>query len=138
MIQCQILQTNITRTTWQTVRRITNEILGVKGLRNDVSLLLSLIYLLLCSLTVVVYFQSSSIYPQHLPPVSYYFTARSFRPWPSVVHGLVVSHFHLQNRSWLNEPKEIQGKLLKNNILYSTAQRSNFLPGKHFYRRKEK
>ena len=39
MIQCQILQTNITRTTQQTVRRITNEILGVKGLRNDVSLL---------------------------------------------------------------------------------------------------
>ena len=30
MIQCQILQTNITRTIWQTVRRITNEILGVK------------------------------------------------------------------------------------------------------------
>ena len=27
-----ILQTNITRTIWQTVRRITNEILGVKGL----------------------------------------------------------------------------------------------------------
>ena len=42
MIQCQILQTNIIRTTQQTVRRITNEILGVKGLRNDVSLLLSL------------------------------------------------------------------------------------------------
>ena len=31
-IQYQILQTNITRTVWQTVRRITNEILGVKGL----------------------------------------------------------------------------------------------------------
>ena len=28
-----ILQTNITRTIWQTVRRITDEILGVKGLR---------------------------------------------------------------------------------------------------------
>ena len=27
-----ILQTNITRTIWQTVRRITNEILGVEGL----------------------------------------------------------------------------------------------------------
>ena len=34
LIQYQILQTNITRTVWQTVRRITNEILGVKGLRN--------------------------------------------------------------------------------------------------------
>ena len=32
LIQYQILQTNITRTAWQTVRRITNEILGVKGL----------------------------------------------------------------------------------------------------------
>ena len=32
LIQYQILQTNITRTVWQTVRRITNEILGVKGL----------------------------------------------------------------------------------------------------------
>ena len=32
LIQYQILQTNITRTTWQTVRRITDEILGVKGL----------------------------------------------------------------------------------------------------------
>ena len=33
VIQYQILLTNITRTVWQTVRRITNEILGVKGLR---------------------------------------------------------------------------------------------------------
>ena len=32
LIQFQILQTNITRTAWQTVSRITNEILGVKGL----------------------------------------------------------------------------------------------------------
>ena len=32
MIQYQILQTNITRAKWQTVRRIMNEILGVKGL----------------------------------------------------------------------------------------------------------
>ena len=29
-IQYQILQTNITRTVWQTVRRIKNKILGVK------------------------------------------------------------------------------------------------------------
>ena len=33
LIQYQILQTNITRTIWLTVRRITNEILGVKELR---------------------------------------------------------------------------------------------------------
>ena len=33
LIQYQILQTNITRTVWQTVRRITNVILGVKGFR---------------------------------------------------------------------------------------------------------
>ena len=33
MIQYQILQTNIIRTVWQTVRRITNEILGVGGLK---------------------------------------------------------------------------------------------------------
>ena len=32
-IQYQLLQPNITRTIWQTVRRITNEILGNKGLR---------------------------------------------------------------------------------------------------------
>ena len=32
LIQCQILQTNIARTIQQTVRRITNEILGVKRL----------------------------------------------------------------------------------------------------------
>ena len=32
MIQYQILQTNITRTVWQTVKRITNEIFEVKGL----------------------------------------------------------------------------------------------------------
>ena len=32
LIQYQILQFNITRTVWQTVGRITNEILGVKGL----------------------------------------------------------------------------------------------------------
>ena len=31
-IQYQILQTNIKRTVWQTVRRITNEILRVKRL----------------------------------------------------------------------------------------------------------
>ena len=33
LIQYQILQTNITRTVWQIVRRITNEILGIKGLK---------------------------------------------------------------------------------------------------------
>ena len=33
LIQYQILQTNIPRTVLQTVRRITNEILGVKGLK---------------------------------------------------------------------------------------------------------
>lgn len=32
LIQYQILQTNIVRVVWQTFRRITNEILGVKGL----------------------------------------------------------------------------------------------------------
>ena len=32
LIQYQILQANITRTVWETERRITNEILGVKGL----------------------------------------------------------------------------------------------------------
>ena len=32
MIQYRILQMNITRAVWQTVRRITEEILGVKGL----------------------------------------------------------------------------------------------------------
>ena len=32
LIQKQILQTNIIRFVWQTVRRITNEIWGVKGL----------------------------------------------------------------------------------------------------------
>ena len=35
LIQYQILQTNITRTVWKTVRRITNEILGVKGLNKQ-------------------------------------------------------------------------------------------------------
>ena len=32
MIQYQILQTNITRTVWEIIRRITNKILGVRGL----------------------------------------------------------------------------------------------------------
>ena len=36
LIRYQILQTNIMRIVWQTVRRITNEILGVKGLNNTV------------------------------------------------------------------------------------------------------
>ena len=31
MTRCQILQTNVMRIVWQTVRRIANEILGVKG-----------------------------------------------------------------------------------------------------------
>ena len=35
LIQYQILQTNITRIVWQTVRRITNEILGIKGLNTE-------------------------------------------------------------------------------------------------------
>ena len=34
LIQSQILQPNITLIVWQTVRRITDEILTVKGLRN--------------------------------------------------------------------------------------------------------
>ena len=35
LTQYQILQTNITRTVWQTVRRVTNEILGVEELRKQ-------------------------------------------------------------------------------------------------------
>ena len=38
LIQSQILQIIITRTVWQTVRRITNEILGVQGLSGQFSL----------------------------------------------------------------------------------------------------
>ena len=34
LIQYQILQTNITRTVWQTIRRIADEILGVQGLNS--------------------------------------------------------------------------------------------------------
>ena len=37
MIQYQILQTSIMRIIWQTVRRITREILGVKGLTQDMN-----------------------------------------------------------------------------------------------------
>ena len=37
-MQYQILQTNITRTVWQTVRRINNEILGVKGLTDVIGI----------------------------------------------------------------------------------------------------
>ena len=33
MIQYRILRTNITRTVWQTVRRITDEILGAEGVK---------------------------------------------------------------------------------------------------------
>ena len=36
MIQYQIAQTNMTRTEWEIVKRITNEILGVKGLKRRV------------------------------------------------------------------------------------------------------
>ena len=34
LIQYQILQTSITRTVWQTIRRIADEILGVQGLNS--------------------------------------------------------------------------------------------------------
>ena len=37
MIQYQILQTKITRTVWQPLRRIANEILGVTGLTLETS-----------------------------------------------------------------------------------------------------
>ena len=36
MIQYQIVMYNITRTVWEIVRRIANEILGVTGLREAV------------------------------------------------------------------------------------------------------
>ena len=38
LVQYQIPQTNVTRTVWQTVRRITDEILGVNGLSQQSSL----------------------------------------------------------------------------------------------------
>ena len=38
VIQYQILQTNITRTVWQTVRRITNVIMGVEGLTPKINI----------------------------------------------------------------------------------------------------
>ena len=45
MIRYQILQTNITRIVWQTVRRIAYEILGVKGLCDEVFVLTGRIFL---------------------------------------------------------------------------------------------
>ena len=47
LIQYQILHANITRTVWQTIRRITNEILGVKGLKT--------IFLFLYPLCILLY-----------------------------------------------------------------------------------
>ena len=38
LVQYQIPQTNVTKTVWQTVRRITDEILGVNGLSQQSSL----------------------------------------------------------------------------------------------------
>ena len=38
LVQYQIPQTNVTRTVWQTVRRITDETLGVNGLSQQSSL----------------------------------------------------------------------------------------------------
>ena len=44
LIQCQILQTNIMRAIWQTVRKIiTNEILGIKGLKCIISVCFCLV-----------------------------------------------------------------------------------------------
>ena len=40
MIQYQILHTNIARTVCQTIRRITNEVLGVKGLKDKYQVLI--------------------------------------------------------------------------------------------------
>ena len=37
LIQYQILQTNMMRIIWQTVKRINNEILGVKGFRQQLA-----------------------------------------------------------------------------------------------------
>ena len=48
--QIPILQTNSTRTVWQTVRRITNEILGVKGLSIERKLNLLLVHVSLALL----------------------------------------------------------------------------------------
>ena len=50
LIKCQILQTNSMRTVWQTVRRITNEILGVKGLSIERKLNLLLVHVSLALL----------------------------------------------------------------------------------------
>ena len=50
LIKYQILQTNSMRTVWQTVRRITNEILGVKGLSIERKLNLLLVHVSLALL----------------------------------------------------------------------------------------
>ena len=42
LIQNQILQTQIIRIVWQTVRRITNEILGVQGVKKSSVILKSI------------------------------------------------------------------------------------------------
>ena len=50
LIRYHILLTNIIRIVWQTVRRITNEILGVKGLGYVYFLIVSLSLINLCEL----------------------------------------------------------------------------------------
>ena len=62
MIQYQILQTYIIRMVWQTVRRITKEILGVKGSREWECLPKNkIIHVPKCALNVFVAFSNKQV-----------------------------------------------------------------------------
>ena len=63
MIQYQILQTNITRTVWEIIRRITYKILGVRGLKGsqarDILYALSILVTLQLTISSYVIIRSS-------------------------------------------------------------------------------
>ena len=101
LIQYQILQTNITKTVWQTVIRITNEILGVKGLRTKrvsckVQPSVSLMHCDHILMSFVIYYKTDS--GQH--KTSLFYTIKKQKNW-MVMSSLSV-HLKILRK---NQPK---------------------------------
>ena len=106
MIQYQILQIDIIRIAWQTVRRITNEILGVKGLSS---------HALISTLSQIsAHFNVKHMNPlNNHPPISLNFLIVGWDKWKTCFHCHFISNFLSFNYGRISTGEQSAPSLIK-------------------------
>ena len=107
MIQYQILQIDIIRIAWQTVRRITNEIMGIKGLSSHA--------LISTFSQISAHFNVKHMNPlNNHPPISLTFLIVGWDKWKTCFHCHFISNFLSFNYGRISTGEQSAPSLIKN------------------------